>query len=110
MRDTNGECTFTWNQGIVLVATWLVPKGNPAGRAVWDFIASTQNPAGQVELFKLMGNSPINPAAAALVPEELKAFDPGNPANYAKMIQGNPEWYAANATAVTEQYLDAVSS
>jgi putative spermidine/putrescine transport system substrate-binding protein len=87
-----------------------VPKGNPAGAAVWDFIASTQDPAGQIELFKLLGNSPINPAAAALVPEDLKPLDPGSPANYAKMVLGDAEWYAAHAVEVTEQYLDVISS
>jgi putative spermidine/putrescine transport system substrate-binding protein len=110
MRDTNGECQFTWNQGILWVGAWSVLKGNPAGAAVWDFVASTQEPAGQIELFKLLGNGPINPAAAALVPDELKPLDPGNPANYAKMVVGDAEWYAANAAAVTEQYLDAIAS
>jgi putative spermidine/putrescine transport system substrate-binding protein len=110
MRDTNGECQFTWNQAIVWVGAWIVPKGNPAGAAVWDFIASTQDPAGQIELFKLLGNSPVNPAAATLVPDDLKPLDLGNPVNYSRMILGDAEWYATHATAVTEQYLDAISS
>ncbi|MEJ0068570.1 MAG: extracellular solute-binding protein [Pseudomonadota bacterium] len=110
MRDTSGECRFIWNQGLVMVGAWTVPKGSTGGKGVWDFIASTQEPAGQVELFKLLGNSPINPAAATLVPDNLKPFDPGNPANYKQMILGDPEWYAANQTAVAEQYMDAISS
>jgi putative spermidine/putrescine transport system substrate-binding protein len=110
MRDTKGECQFSFDQGIVWVGTWMVPKGNPAKAKVWDFIASTQDPAGQVELFKALGNGPINPAAAALVPDDLRPVDPGNPDNYNRMILGNAEWYAANATAVTAQYMDAISS
>ena len=109
-RDTKGECQFIWTNGIAWVGTWMVPKGNPAGAKVWDFIASTQDPEGQVELFKALGNGPINPAAAALVPDDLKAFDPGNPANYDRMILGDAKWYAANATSVTAQYMDVISS
>jgi len=108
VRDTDGEVQFIWDQGIVWIATWMVPKGNPAGARVWPLIRSMQEPEGQVELFKLLGNGPIHPKAAAMVPDDLKPFDPGT--HYDKMILGDAEWYAANATEVTAQYMDAISS
>jgi putative spermidine/putrescine transport system substrate-binding protein len=86
-----------------------VPRGNPAGRDVHRFIASAQDPAGQVELFKALGNGPVNPAAAAMVPAELKPLDPGSPENYARQIPADAEWYAANSATVLNQYLEAIS-
>jgi putative spermidine/putrescine transport system substrate-binding protein len=110
MRDTNGVCTYTFNDGILWVGAWMVPKGAPGGRAIWEFIASTQDPAGQVSLLQTNGNGPVNPAASALVPDELKPHDPGQPDNYARMIPGGVEWYAEHATTATQQFLDAISS
>jgi len=67
-----------------------LPKGNPAGKEAFRFIATAQDPASQVELFKALGNGPVNPAASALVPAELKPEDPGSPENYAKQIPPTP--------------------
>lgn len=108
-RDTNGAIDFTYNQGSVWVGAWIVPKGAPAGKDVMRFIASTQDPAGQIELFKILGNSPVNPAAAAQVPADMKALDAGSAENYAKQIPADAEWYAANAATAVQQYLDAIS-
>jgi len=108
-RDTNGAIDFTYNQGSVWVGAWIVPKGAPLGKDVMKFIASTQDPAGQIELFKILGNSPVNPAAAAQVPENMRALDAGSAENYAKQIPADAEWYAANAATALQQYLDAIS-
>ncbi len=108
-RDTNGAIDFTYNQGSVWVGAWIVPKGAPSGKEVMKFIASTQDPAGQIELFKLLGNSPVNPAAAALVPPELRALDAGSAENYPRQIPADAEWYAANSASAVQAYLDAIS-
>jgi len=108
-RESQGKVDFTYNEGSAWVGAWLVPKGNPSGKEVHKFMASTQDPARQVELFKMLGNGPANPAASAMVPDELKAIDPGSPANYAMQIPADPEWYAANSAAVLNQYIAAIS-
>ena len=63
----------------------------------------------RTELFKALGNGPVNPAAAAMVPAELKPLDPGSPENYARQIPADAEWYAANRATVLNQYLEAIS-
>ncbi|MFX4377305.1 hypothetical protein ABTA44_19850, partial [Acinetobacter baumannii] len=77
---------FTFDQGVLFAGAWIVPKGNPAGKLAWKFIASAQDPQSQVELFKRVGNGPINPAASALVPADMKALDCGSPENFAKQV------------------------
>ena len=108
-RETKQAVDFHYNQGLLWVAAWIVPKNNPAGKEVFRFIASTQDPPKQVELFKLLGNGPVNPAASALVPEELRVIDPSSPANYALQVPVSPEWYAANSATALSQYIEAVS-
>ena len=108
-RETNGKVDFHFNQASAWVGAWLAPKGNPGGADSFRFMASTQEPNGQVELFKLLGNGPVNPAAAAMVPADLKALDPGSPENYKLQIPADPEWYATNSATVLNQYLEAIS-
>jgi putative spermidine/putrescine transport system substrate-binding protein len=108
-RESKGKIDFTFNEGSVWIGAWLTPRGNPAGKEAFKFMAATQDPASQVELFKALGNGPVNPAAAAMVPADMKSMDPGSPENYAIQIPANPEWYATNSAMVLNQYLEAIS-
>lgn len=108
--ETDGRVQFDFNQGILFAGAWIVPRGNPAGAKAWDFIASTQDPQSQVELFRMSGNGPINPAASALVPAEMQVDDPGNPENYARQIAVDAGWYADNYAEVLNRYTDLIAS
>ena len=109
-RDTKGEIDFTFNEGVLLVSSWMVPKGNPAGKRAWELVASMQDPQGQVEMLKLLGNGPVNPAANALIPAGLQKDNPFSAENQAKMVAVDVEWYAANYARVFNQLVDTVFS
>ncbi|MBK5928635.1 ABC transporter substrate-binding protein [Rhodobaculum claviforme] len=109
-NDSNGQFTWTWNQGQLTAGAWLVPRGNPAGaEAAMRFIAVAQEPENQVLLLEVMGNGPINPEAAALVPEELRADDPGQPENYDLMLADSEAFYSEYYDEVQERYLELIS-
>jgi putative spermidine/putrescine transport system substrate-binding protein len=109
--DTKGEIQWTWEGGVVAPAVWLVPRGNPAGKnAAMEFINVALQPAGQVDLFKAVGMGPSNPAAEALVPADLRPYDPGQPENYAKQIPIDEFWYGKNLAEAEPIYLDAIST
>jgi len=108
-RESKQKIDFHYNEALLWVGAWIVPRNNPAGKDVFKFMASTQDPARQVELFKLLGNGPVNPAAAAMVPDDLKPTDPGSPENYAKQVPVSAEWYAKNSAAALTAYIEAVS-
>jgi putative spermidine/putrescine transport system substrate-binding protein len=118
-KESNGRFDWTWNQGLMNVDVWGVPKNNPAGReAAMKFIAFAQDPARQVELLAILGNGPVNPAAAALVPEAIKRFDPTQPNHRAVQAELNADWWNApsgkgnktNDTLAREMWLDVLSS
>ena len=101
---------WTWNEGIFCASAWNIPKGNPAGvTAAMKFVASTQDPGQQVELFKLIGAGPANPAAHALIPAELRNADPGQPDNFKAQILNDARWWADNNNKATDMWLDAIS-
>ncbi|MBC7134072.1 MAG: extracellular solute-binding protein, partial [Oceanibaculum nanhaiense] len=118
-RDMGGDIAWLWQDGIVTSGMWNVPKGNPAGKeTAMKFIASAQDPAGQIELFKAMGNGPANPAAADMVPADMKHIDPGQPENLKLQVLQNGYWYQepsgkgslTNDELAREMWLDTLSS
>lgn len=117
-QDMRGDVEWTWNQGVATAGMWNVPKNNPAGTtAAMDFIASTQDPERQVQLFLTMGNGPANPDAAPLVPEDRKWADPGQPEHWAMQRKLDARWYEAdsgkgdltNDALAREMYIDVFS-
>ncbi|MEL7171643.1 MAG: ABC transporter substrate-binding protein [Pseudomonadota bacterium] len=117
-RDMNGDVTWTWNQGIATAGMWNIPNNNPAGtEAAMAFVASSQDPQQQVELFGLMGNGPANPAASEFVPEDRRWANPGQPENWALQVKQDARWYQAdsgkgdltNDALARELYLDVMS-
>ena len=109
-KDTNDRVTYSFDNALLQAAAWIVPKGNRAGKDVWNYIASTQDPRQQVELYKMFGTGPINPAASDLVPQELRAWNAGDPSNISRQINLDAEWYAKNYESVVDRYLAVISS
>lgn len=110
LQDMRGDFAFTWNQGILNASAWNIPKGNPTGAATANkFVASTQDPEQQVTLFKLMGYGPANPAAASLVPTDMKGLDPSQPENLKMQIPTDGAWWGANNDAVVARWADMLA-
>ena len=111
LRDELNGLDWNWNGAVLAPAVWIVPKNNPAGReAAMKFIAVAQDPQSQVELFKIIRMSPANPAAAALIPADLRGHDATQPDNVAKQVPLNIKWYGENSATVQAKYLDMMSS
>jgi putative spermidine/putrescine transport system substrate-binding protein len=109
--ETHGAIDWTWEGGVIAPAVWVVPKGNPAGkRKAMEFISQSLEPAGQVELFKLIAMGPSNPEAGKMIPEDLRRYDPAQPDNLAKQVEIDEDWYGANLTEAEAKYLDIISS
>jgi putative spermidine/putrescine transport system substrate-binding protein len=107
--ESKGKIDYHYNEGSAWVGAWISPKGTKVRKEVMQFMASSQDPAQQIELYKMLGNGPVNPAAAAMMSDELKALDPGSPANYPLQVPANAEWYAKNSAAALTAYIEAVS-
>ncbi|WP_172330158.1 ABC transporter substrate-binding protein [Mangrovicoccus sp. HB161399] len=109
--DTEGEITFIWDEGIVAPGSTGVLANNPAGpELAMKYIAAGQSPEGQAKLFELLGNGPANPAADALIPEEMKPFNPTDPANFDRQIPLDMAWYEENYSAALDAYLKIISA
>lgn len=108
-KETNGQITWTFNQGVLFPGIWIVPKNNPAGKdAAMRAIAAMQDPQSQIKLLELMGNGPANPEASSLVPEALRSVDPGLAVD--KMLKSDGRWWGANTTTAEQKYMDMINS
>ncbi|PVA10538.1 hypothetical protein DC366_06415 [Pelagivirga sediminicola] len=104
-----GAFQMSFDGGVIAPGMWVVPKDNPAGSdEVMKFIRHAQDPQLQVEWLKKIGSGPANPAAAELVPEELKKWNPSSPENLALQIFYDDEWYGMHQVEAEEKYIDAL--
>ncbi|WP_225027154.1 ABC transporter substrate-binding protein [Xinfangfangia pollutisoli] len=110
LRDENPDFTWTWTNNMLSTSAWSVPKGNPAGKKVFDFINSALDPEGQLTLLRLMGNGPTNPKALALMTDADKAIDPTAPGNTEGQVTISQDYYAANEAELQNQYLDFIAA
>ena len=109
--DSEGDIKFIWDDGLTSPGSMAVIKGNPAGRDVaMQYIAAAQDSEKQVRMFELMGQGPGNPAADALVPEEIRRFNPVDPANFSKQVALDMAWYQENYGAALDAYLAIASA
>lgn len=110
-EDSGGDIKFTWAQGLVAPGAFAVIKGNPGGvENAMNFIASAQDPERQLVMFEALGQGPANPETDALIPEELRIYNPVDPANYAQQIPLDMAWYEQNYSAALDAYLKIISA
>jgi putative spermidine/putrescine transport system substrate-binding protein len=113
-KDTNGRVDFTWNEGIVDTAGYVVLKGNPAGREwAMRWLAKLQDPDSQVELFRCIGTGCTNPASVNIIKDkypELQRFNPSEPENYKLQIPLDYNYYADKYEENLDRYLDLIST
>jgi putative spermidine/putrescine transport system substrate-binding protein len=109
-KESNGRLKFIWNQGVLQPGIFVIPKGNPGGALAQRLLASMlAKPEPQVGLLGLLGNGPTNPKAAAMVPAELKRFNPTDPENEKQQVVIDGAWWGENYQTVNQEFLDAVT-
>ncbi len=106
----NPDYAITWNQNTLLISAWSVPRGNPAGKKVFEFINSALDPEPQITLLRLMGNGPTNPAAEGMMTDEDRVFNPTSPANTTGQVIVDPGWYAQHEADVQNKFLDLIAT
>ena len=110
-KDSGGQVSFTWDQGLISPGAMAVIKNNPGGRELaMNFIASTQDPRKQLIAFELLGQGPANPATDALIAPEKRRINPMDPANAARQVALDMSWYAEHYGAALDAYTRIISA
>ena len=110
-KDSGGQLSFVWDQGLISPGAMAVIRNNPAGKDIaMNFIASAQDPRKQLIAFELIGQGPANPATDALIAPEKRRINPMDPANAARQIALDMSWYADNYGAALDAYTRIISA
>ncbi len=109
-REPGSRVAWSFQGGLLQPGLWTVPRGNPAGRQAMVAIAQMQAVPGQVTLLRALANGPANPQAEAAVPADLRAVDPGTPANVAVQARIDGPWYQEHYAAALRRYVDTLAS
>lgn len=111
VRDSGGRVQFLFAGAMRSAGAWMVPRGNPAGAALANqFIASTQDPQRQLQLFLLHGSGPVNPAVEPLIPPEAQAFNPNTAAHRDVQFGRNDVWYAERYEEASIAFRDLIAA
>lgn len=94
--ESEGKVAWTFEEGLLCPGMWVVPKKNPGGNSAFDLLAAMQQPKRQLELMRLRGLGPSNPAATAAMPENLRPIDPTQPQNLTQQAIISSTWWAEN--------------
>ncbi len=110
-RDSGGQIKFIWDQGLISPGAMAVIKGNPGGKdAAMKFIASAQDPQRQLVMFDMLGQGPANPATDALISADKKRINCVDPANMAKQVPLDMDWYAEHYGSALDDYTKIISA
>jgi putative spermidine/putrescine transport system substrate-binding protein len=66
-------------------------------------------PEPQVGLLGFLGNGPTNPRAAALVPAELRRFNPTDPENARVQVVLDGNWWGQNYQQANADFIDTIT-
>lgn len=109
-RETNGRIKFIWPQGLLQAGIFVMPRGNAGGEMAQRLLASMlAKPEPQVGLLGFLGNGPTNPRAAALVPAELRRFNPTDPENARVQVVLDGSWWGQNYQQANADFIDTIT-
>lgn len=109
-NDTDGRFKLVMNQALAMPGAYIVPKGNPAGRAAaMKFIATAQSVPSQLALLDCLGMTPSNPEAFAQIPPDQQPYAITSAQNIANIVYSDPTWWGLNGGDAVNAFLDAIS-
>ncbi|MCH9748386.1 MAG: extracellular solute-binding protein [Alphaproteobacteria bacterium] len=108
-NDTDGRYKLVNNQAMAMPGAYIVPKGNPAGSSVMQFIATAQEVPAQLALLDCLGMTPSNPEAFGQIPEDQQDYAITSAKNIDKIVYNDPEWWGKNGGDAVNAFLDAIS-
>jgi putative spermidine/putrescine transport system substrate-binding protein len=103
---TKEKLPIAWqfNQGLMEVEFWAVPKNSQNKDAAFEFISFSLEAGRQAAFANAIAYGPTNKAALPSVHVEVLTAIPSSPAALPNQIPVNAEWWAANESKVSAQW------
>ena len=105
LKDKGAAVDFTWNEGVISMSFWAMPKGLKNKEAALKFLEFASRPEQQAALAKY-AIGPVNKGALALLSAADVARLPSAPDNFAQQLQLRPEEWLKPGTQGKTVYDD----
>ncbi len=102
--DNGAPVEIIWDGGLYGMEGWAIPKGCPRAELAKKFIASCANGQQQALYTKALAYGPTNQDAFKFIDPARAKQLPTEPANFAKLIPSNDEWWGANKDKMFERF------
>lgn len=99
LKKQGAPIDIEWNQALLFVDFWAIPKKAKNYRNALKFIAFASRPRPQAELCMCMNFGPVNKKSLELIPREQQMDLPSHPDNLKKLVLVNDEWWGEADTA-----------
>jgi len=104
LRDKEGaKADCEWNQGIVHMDWWTVPRGAKNKEGAMQFINFTMQAKPQAAMSMQVPFGPTNRDALALLEAKVIKNLPTSPDNLKRQLVSDRNWYAENLTKAEER-------
>lgn len=103
-RTENRHFKVVWPGSIYAVDSWVILKDAENKDAALDFIAFASQPENQAKLPEYVAYGLPNTDAAAMVPDNLKAELPTDPANMEQSLSLDVDFWIDNSEALTQRF------
>jgi len=97
---------WQFNQGLMEVEFWAVPKNSHNQQAAFDFISFSLDAERQAAFVNSIAYGPTNIGAIQAVRTEILPAIPSSKENLSSQIMVNAEWWATNESKVSVQWDD----
>lgn len=104
MKSGMTKIDYTWNGGIIDLDWWVVMKKSENKEWSYDFINYASSVEAQREMSLMISYGPVNNAALASLPEDVRRTLPTFPANLEKQFYFNTEWWGQNYDTIIERW------
>ncbi len=95
---------WQFNQGLMEVEFWAVPKNSQNKEAAFNFIDFSLEADRQADFANTIAYGPTNVAALPLVHKDILSAIPSSPEALPSQVPVDAEWWAANESKVSVQW------
>jgi putative spermidine/putrescine transport system substrate-binding protein len=99
-----GPVGYTFNQGVLLTDSWIIPKGAKHVAEALEFIKFTATPKQQAELTKYIAYGWTHKDTGSLVDAQILKELPSTPDNAKVGVVENYDWWGQNFDKVNEKF------
>lgn len=102
--DAGGPVKIIWNQGLLGIEGWGIPRGSPRVELARQFIRFCSSAQQQAAYTDMLAYGPTNLKAYEHIPAARAALLPTHPDNLRVMRIADEAWWSPNRAAATERF------